>query len=99
MEAQYEWQLKATPTDQDLQAIMAVEALPKAAAQLLWQRGIKTPEAISAFMHPNVGQLHDPYALYDMQTAVDRIQAAVMGGEKKLQSTAITMPMGLQVPL
>lgn len=82
MEAQYEWQLKATPTDQDLQAIMAVEALPKAAAQLLWQRGIKTPEAISAFMHPNVGQLHDPYALYDMQTAVDRIQAAVMGGEK-----------------
>ncbi|WP_226789481.1 single-stranded-DNA-specific exonuclease RecJ [Latilactobacillus graminis] len=82
MEAQYKWQLKATPTDQDLQAIMAVESLPKAAAQLLWQRGIKTPAAINAFMHPNVGQLHDPYALHDMQTAVDRIQAAVMNGEK-----------------
>ncbi|AUX12191.1 single-stranded-DNA-specific exonuclease RecJ [Latilactobacillus sakei] len=82
MEAQYEWQLKPVPTEAELQTIIKDNPLPKAAAQLLWQRGLRDAEQINNFMNPNVGQLHDPYALHDMQKAIDRIQAAIVNGEK-----------------
>lgn len=51
-------------------------------AQLLYQRGLITQEAIDEFLNPDYEQdLHDPFLFRDMQKAVDRIFTAVTVGE------------------
>ena len=51
--------------------------LPTVIARLLVQRGFDDPERAHAFLHPAVGQLHDPFLLQDMRPAVTRILAAI----------------------
>jgi single-stranded-DNA-specific exonuclease len=46
-------------------------------AQLLYNRGITTPEAMQAFLAARYDQTPDPYGLIDMQKAVARIQMAL----------------------
>jgi single-stranded-DNA-specific exonuclease len=55
--------------------------LPQFLAQLLVARGIRTPEQASAFLSPSLDQLHDPFLMLGMDTAVRRIQQAVSAGE------------------
>ena len=50
-------------------------------AQLLELRGI-TPEATPAFFEPRLEDLHDPYAMRDMDRAVDRLMHAQREGER-----------------
>lgn len=49
-------------------------------AQLLRSRGIQTAEQAHSFLHPDVGQLHDPFAFRDMQDAVNLIRDAIASG-------------------
>lgn len=82
MESKFTWQLKAQP-DHGLSAKLQSElSLSWPTAQLLAQRGFLTSEAVSAFLHPDLNQLLDPLGLHDMQKAVDRIQQAIVAGEK-----------------
>ncbi|MEW6067329.1 MAG: single-stranded-DNA-specific exonuclease RecJ [Nitrospirota bacterium] len=53
-------------------------------AQILINRGIKTPEDISSFLNPNISQLSDPFDIEGMKTAVERIITASNRGEKVL---------------
>ncbi len=46
-------------------------------AQLLYNRGIKTPEAMHRFLAARYDQLPDPLALIDMDRALERIQRAL----------------------
>lgn len=51
-------------------------------ATLLHQRGIDTPEAIERFLLPDYRRgMHDPFLLKGMDIAVQRIAAAIEGGE------------------
>src|SRR6516164_11779230 len=50
--------------------------------RLLCQRGLDDPEAAARFLHPSLDHLHDPMALADMRTAVDRIMAAIERRER-----------------
>jgi single-stranded-DNA-specific exonuclease len=50
-------------------------------AQLLVARGITDPEAAERFLHPSLDHLHSPYLMLGMQTAVDRIAAAIANKE------------------
>ena len=50
-------------------------------AQLLELRGI-TPESAPAFFEPRLEDLHDPYAMRDMDRAVDRLMHAQREGER-----------------
>ena len=50
-------------------------------ARLLVNRGIATPESAHTFLHPHMGDLHDPYTLPDMAKAVGRIAQAIDRGE------------------
>ena len=53
-------------------------------ATLLVQRGINNFEESRTFFRPDLGQLHDPYLMKDMDLAVARLTAAIAKGEKIL---------------
>ena len=46
-------------------------------ARLLVNRGITTTESAEIFLSPSIAQLHSPYLMSGMKTAVDRIEAAI----------------------
>ncbi len=53
-------------------------------AQVLINRGIKTPGEVSDFLNPGLTNLSDPFDLPDMKVAVDRIKAASQRNERVL---------------
>jgi single-stranded-DNA-specific exonuclease len=53
-------------------------------AQILVNRGMKTPEAIHSFLNPQVSCLSDPFLIEGMEGAVERIRAAAHRGERVL---------------
>ena len=65
----------------DVRATADALQVPEVIARLLCQRGLGETEAARRFLNPDLGQLHDPYALTDMRVAVDRIQGAIARGE------------------
>lgn len=56
--------------------------LPNIFQQLLKKRGLDTPEAVEAFLHPDYEKLGDPMLLPDMEKAVQRIMQAKEKKEK-----------------
>src|SRR5437667_7846577 len=62
--------------------LAAALGLAPPVARLLCQRGLGDPELAARFLKPSLDQLHDPMALADMRTAVDRIMAAVTRKER-----------------
>lgn len=52
--------------------------------QLLFNRGITSPERVDSFLNPDYHNLYDPYLFFDMQIAVDRIWQAIENKEKIL---------------
>jgi single-stranded-DNA-specific exonuclease len=57
-------------------------SVPVPVAELLIRRGFDTVERAQAFLDPTLDQLHDPFLMRDMETAVSRIEAALAAGEK-----------------
>lgn len=51
--------------------------------ELLVQRGVKNFDEAKRFFRPQLEDLHDPFLMNDMQTAVDRLNAA-MGRKEKI---------------
>ncbi len=58
--------------------------IPNIVARLLTLRGVTDPETAQRFLHPALDQLHDPFLLADMKTAVDRLRRALAQKEKIL---------------
>lgn len=54
------------------------------AAALLVRRGISSREEASAFVHPTLDQLHDPFLMLGMHRAEQRLTKAIDSGEKIL---------------
>ena len=52
--------------------------------ELLVQRGIDTFDAAKKFFRPSLSDLHDPWLMKDMKTAVDRIAEAISASQKIL---------------
>ena len=55
--------------------------LPRAAAQILFQRGFRDAGSAAQFLNPRLEDLHDPFLLRDMDCAVARIRRAIAGHE------------------
>ena len=53
-------------------------------AELLVKRGVETFDQARAFFRPSLDGLHDPFLMKDMDKAVERLHAAIAGGEKIL---------------
>ncbi len=51
-------------------------------SRVLWNRGIRTPEAAQRFLNPAMDDLHDPGLFDGMDIAVDRAKRAIESGEK-----------------
>ncbi len=66
------------------QRIESAAKIPRLVAVLLAQRGVTEPDKAAAFLTPSLDQLHDPYLLTGMRTAVERIRAAIAKQEKIL---------------
>jgi single-stranded-DNA-specific exonuclease len=58
--------------------------VPPLVARLLVLRRLDDPEAAYRFLHPSLRQLHDPFLMADMQTAVGRLRRAIEQQEKIL---------------
>lgn len=56
--------------------------LPPLVASLLQARGIRTREEAERFLHPDLGQLHDPLRMAGMETAVGIIRRAIQAGSQ-----------------
>ena len=56
-------------------------SLPAVLCQLLVQRGYGEVEAAKRFLRPRLEQLGDPYQLFGMTAAVDRLVRAIRAGE------------------
>jgi len=54
------------------------------AAKVLAARGYTDAESARRFLHPSLGDLHDPFDLRDMEPAVERLRAAIAAGERIL---------------
>jgi len=53
-------------------------------ARLLVQRGVANPETAHRFLSPSLDRLHDPYRMFGMREAVERLQRAIAQQEKIL---------------
>ena len=74
------------PTDDPRQAAELATRLGigRGVAQVLVHRGLADPDAAHRFLHPCLAHLHDPLTIRDMPQAVERLRAAIRGGEKIL---------------
>ena len=71
------------PENIDAQNLLSNELnIQRATAQVLINRGIKTPEAARKFLSPDISNIPDPYLLPDMDKAVIRIIDAIKNNEK-----------------
>ena len=82
----YQWNFK-TASVQTVAAAAQLAAdigIHPALGSLLLERGIRDAAAARRFFHPQLSELHDPFLMNDMQTAVERINKALAGKERIL---------------
>ena len=80
------WRLKAAPAAAEVARLRQALGgrVSPLIAQLLLQRDIHSFAQAKAFFNPALTDLHDPFLMRDMQSAVDRITAALERGENIL---------------
>ncbi|HEQ0931846.1 TPA: single-stranded-DNA-specific exonuclease RecJ [Streptococcus pyogenes] len=84
IKSKYSWKIKDKKPDDGFFKLAKTKSLTQTAAQLIYDRGIRTEEALDEFLTADLSQLHDPYLLHDMAKAVPRIRQAIEEGERIL---------------
>jgi len=83
MEKQWVLPEHLTPEDkQQVESLAGELKCPEIIAELLYRKNLKTVDQVTDFFHPQLSQQHDPFLFPDMEKAVQRILAAISGGEK-----------------
>ncbi|WP_270538035.1 single-stranded-DNA-specific exonuclease RecJ [Streptococcus anginosus] len=82
--SKYDWQIATNFSDESFIKKAKKLGLEASVANLVYQRGIQTEEALRDFLDPGLDQLHDPYELHDMDKAVTRIRQAIENYEQIL---------------
>ena len=82
----YQWNFKTASVQKAAAAaqLAADIGIHPALGSLLLERGIRDAAAARRFFHPQLSELHDPFLMNDMQTAVERINKALAGKERIL---------------
>ena len=76
------WLVQPNPNQETVQSLAKALSVPSVVAQLLAQRGVTTFDAAKKFFRPEWSDLHDPFLMKDMKTAVERLQDAINKNEK-----------------
>lgn len=81
----YDWQVQNSENESDvLLSWLKEQNIPEFLAPLLWKRGINDVDKLTNFFKPTTDLIHDPYLMYDMEPAIERIQEAIGTGQKIL---------------
>jgi single-stranded-DNA-specific exonuclease len=73
---------KTIDTDEKAAAnLVECLSVSKVVAELLVQREITTTEAAEEFLRPRLAQLDNPFAMTNLEAAVERIEQAIEGKE------------------
>lgn len=75
------WLVQSNPNEETVQSLAKALSVPSFVAQLLVQRGVTNFDEAKQFFRPDWGDLHDPFLMKDMSTAVDRLQDAINNNE------------------
>ncbi|MFH1120078.1 MAG: DHH family phosphoesterase [Bacteroidota bacterium] len=78
------WVLKPGGDPEKVASLAAALGVAPALAELLVQRDVNTFAEARAFFRPELGNLHDPFLMKDMDKAVERIIRAIEKDEKIL---------------
>jgi single-stranded-DNA-specific exonuclease len=78
------WKIKENGIESAVRKLSAELSVDKVISSLLFQRGIFTFDQAKAFFRPGLEQLHDPFLMNDMETAVNRINEAIEKKQKIL---------------
>lgn len=81
-EAKYQWVPAKAVSSAAVEQLSKELNLAPLTTKLLLQRGITTQKEAEAFLNPTLEQLADPFALHDMQRAVERIKQAIASDEQ-----------------
>ena len=74
------WIMKETADAETVSRLTSELGIDSVLAGLLVQRGIRSFAEARAFFRPDLGDLHDPFLMKDMDKAVERIRRAVEEG-------------------
>ena len=69
-------------TDGQLPQELLDAGIPQRLSQLLYARGIQTPQEAQRYLHPEKEHLHDPMLMQDMDKAVACVRDAMARGEE-----------------
>lgn len=75
------WLIKRTNAEY-IEYLSKSASISPVLAQILINRGIKTPQEVCYFLNPDISQLSDPFDIPGMKTAVDRIMDAHKRSER-----------------
>ena len=76
------WSPKPVPNEDKVKQLQLQIGVPHEIACLLIQRGIEDYFTAKSFFRPELSDLHDPFLMSGMRSAVDRIFLATDKGEK-----------------
>jgi single-stranded-DNA-specific exonuclease len=71
----------AEPHPQEAEALAAAARIPLVLAELLVARGITTAGDAFRFLNPELAHLHDPLLMLGMNSALERVEAAIANRE------------------
>lgn len=77
----FDWN-KHTPPIERCQQLAQEVAISPLLAQLCYNRGYTTAEAIRQFLHADLNELPDPFLMHDMARGVERVARAIEYGER-----------------
>lgn len=81
-EAMYTWKKLPLDNHSDVEKWLAERDLPTSFAPLVQQQDIKNESALDQYLAPSLDELTDPFLMYDMDRAIERLQQAIMENEK-----------------
>ena len=77
-----EWKQKPLAEKLKIKALQNNIGVPFEIANLLVQRGIEDFDSAKSFFRPDITDLHNPYLMLGMDSAVERISTAIKNQEK-----------------
>lgn len=78
------WKIRESGKRSDIEKLICDLNISYVLGNLLIQRGITNYEQAREFFRPSLENLHDPFLINDMEEAVDRLDDAILNGEKIL---------------